>query len=112
MQLLFSCLNNYNIPRKIRELQWRGSLGVWRVYYNIPRKIRELQSPYGYHPPSKNYNIPRKIRELQFTHQREIELFYYNIPRKIIKEAFAIRYLYKNISFSHFLNKDFMSGVI
>ena len=36
----------------------------------------------------------------------------YNIPRKIIKEAFAIRYSYKNISFSHFLNKDFMLGVI
>ena len=34
---------DYNIPRKIRELQSRFQRMVSINYYNIPRKIRELQ---------------------------------------------------------------------
>ena len=83
-----------------------------RTHYNIPRKIRELQFIKCKRIFRIDYNIPRKIRELQFQMQQRSTISNYNIPRKIIKEAFAIRYLYKNISFSHFLNKDFMLGVI
>ena len=82
------------------------------VHYNIPRKIRELQLLGAIGCDLADYNISRKIRELQLLQRSDVLCYHYNIPRKIIKEAFAIRYLYKNISFSHFLNKDFMSGVI
>ena len=34
---------NYNIPRKIRELQFGSAKNYQWLYYNIPRKIRELQ---------------------------------------------------------------------
>ena len=34
----------YNIPRKIRELQFTVIHPFFALYYNIPRKIRELQS--------------------------------------------------------------------
>ena len=34
---------NYNIPRKIRELQYSGYCVLVCKNYNIPRKIRELQ---------------------------------------------------------------------
>ena len=56
---------NYNIPRKIRELQCmsRGAQGAFD--YNIPRKIRELQFVMVISILRVNYNIPRKIRELQ-----------------------------------------------
>ena len=35
--------NNYNIPRKIRELQFPLRVMISMIDYNIPRKIRELQ---------------------------------------------------------------------
>ena len=35
---------NYNIPRKIRELQFAYASTGQPTDYNIPRKIRELQS--------------------------------------------------------------------
>ena len=56
---------DYNIPRKIRELQLLYLLLPSGFYYNIPRKIRELQSVSLVTVSSKYYNIPRKIRELQ-----------------------------------------------
>ena len=34
---------DYNIPRKIRELQLNSPIEANSLYYNIPRKIRELQ---------------------------------------------------------------------
>ena len=64
--IMFMTDLDYNIPRKIRELQYVGSGKLFDCYYNIPRKIRELQcsAVWGYNP--SDYNIPRKIRELQF----------------------------------------------
>ena len=51
--------------------------------YNIPRKIRELQPPQEKQPSVKYYNIPRKIRELQHLALVFRSEHYYNIPRKI-----------------------------
>ena len=59
---------NYNIPRKIRELQQLEDYVLQLQHYNIPRKIRELQRWYGRAEGDYNYNIPRKIRELQHKH--------------------------------------------
>ena len=43
------------------------NIDEWMILnYNIPRKIRELQSPLFPLVQSSYYNIPRKIRELQF----------------------------------------------
>ena len=57
--------SNYNIPRKIRELQYNVNNNSCLQYYNIPRKIRELQYISYFRLAISHYNIPRKIRELQ-----------------------------------------------
>ena len=52
---------NYNIPRKIRELQLVPLFFYVFFNYNIPRKIRELQSMAALFLFTTHYNIPRKI---------------------------------------------------
>ena len=44
------------------------ALMIFALNYNIPRKIRELQLIKAFKVPFINYNIPRKIRELQFAY--------------------------------------------
>ena len=38
---------NYNIPKKIRELQFLNGSAFFTKNYNIPKKIRELQLKTG-----------------------------------------------------------------
>ena len=57
---------NYNIPRKIRELQQLEDYVLQLQHYNIPRKIRELQHLIIFCCDNFHYNIPRKIRFLRY----------------------------------------------
>ena len=66
--------------------------------YNIPRKIRELQQLEDYVLQLQHYNIPRKIRELPHKHMIGCANFHYNIPRKIR----FLRYLYFNTAWVDF----------
>ena len=89
---------NYNIPRKIRELQQLEDYVLQLQHYNIPRKIRELQHKHMIVLIWMYYNIPRKIRELQHLIIFCCANFHYNIPRKIR----FLRYLYFNTAWVDF----------
>ena len=89
---------NYNITRKIRELQLATVIIVPIADYNIPRKIRELQLQLSAAIFLKHYNIPRKIRELQLSLFTKVINTNYNIPRKIR----FLRYLYFNTAWVDF----------
>ena len=64
-------MEDYTIPRTVRELQPIICHCVRKIHYTIPRTVRELQLPGHTSNRIFNYTIPRTVRELQ--HQMKWE---------------------------------------
>ena len=69
MVLVVPLVEDYTIPRTVRELQPTVTYMRVDVDYTIPRTVRELQHPGAELREHADYTIPRTVRELQRRNQ-------------------------------------------